>query len=1019
MPDTFDGRDIYKHLYVDRDILPDKYYIYPIVSEYVSTETKDQMLQDCVDTVFAFKIIRSVDVLTLPFDNNQLNKYASSHNPDIHTAEASLEFLRVLVTRFEDLLIDFGGKADMETLYLYLKPYIDNRYQSGDESVSLEVRYALHEMFKAIKFSNYKTTGTTYFFRQVEDWINIKQYFADVVEQKVVNGDYTFIIRSVGSSTGREAYSLALILERTLCRYAEALYADEQNIPLKYDQIEKWIDLWHINVYAYDSSFDRLKETAEGIYNGDDWGLRHYSEFKEGLFDRDYRNNPADTSFVREIFNGSGNETQKHFTIRVNLRLRRWITPIYCNLNFDAEMLYNYKAEVTFALNTIPYLSYPQDEFIKILKESLNPKYKAFCVYNTEYDVAPEDHNVVEDGPQVICVKELPAVSKIISTLLNHEISSREELAGYFGLDQNLQDEIFVEYDLNPDEISIPQIDRMIDRYQSMPYFTDIETHAIFNRDVFRPFIESMAMRFALSEMDSQITKKALDVVGKKLINRYSDKVRELGIDGSVVNNFGKRIQDFLSLIDVAGTGHLFMPIIVAGEVMYEHTYLDRHAFVPSEEQLSTSSPEVVTEVVSKDKKQMLIADLEDTKHALKILNMHEGIVGLFGSYELYYESDKRYLKVMEDRLALALLEPLRKMVEEHKSLLEDKYGSADMFTLRQHVTFLKGKKTFETQADEKFNFSYIKIINLIRISSHPISLTAFFRKRTYWKSDLENYLKDLVFQKVIAGDRTISVKSVGSSEGREAYSIALLIENALVDYAENYLYEKESDAEKKSNLVQQWVGSWDVSLYAMDINPCHLAHCKEGIYPFPYSDEMGFPSHLESIFEKKILSKDGMRVYGRVKRRFREWLKPVQCDLKHDLNVLFAYKTDITMAMNIYPYLDDVITPLDFEVVLKNATTSDYKIFISWNDTIEKTPNSLMIFDSQPLVLPVKTVDEARILSVIDEIEKRGMYWINIPEFLGIMPGQLENLVDKSEFDMQEKIDEYHLTRDLADSMI
>ena len=247
---------------------------------------------------------------------------------------------------------------------------------------------------------------------------------------------------------------------------------------------------------------------------------------------------------------------------------------------------------------------------------------------------------------------------------------------------------------------------------------------------------------------------------------------------------------------------------------------------------------------------------------------------------------------------------------------------------------------------------------------------------------------------------------------------MALLIEDALIDYAENYLYEEESDAQKKSDLVQKWVDSWDVTLYAMDISPSNLAYCKEGIYKFSYSEEI-FPVHLEPIFEKRIISENGKRVYARVKRRFREWLKPVQCDLKRDLNVLSAYKTDITMAMNVYPYLEDTITPTLFEVVLKNSTTNDYKIFVSWNDEISKIPNGMMVFDSQPLVLPVKTIDEARILSVIDALDKRGMHRINIPDFLGLMPGQLEDIVDGSEIDMQERINEYHLTRDLADSMI
>jgi len=341
------------------------------------------------------------------------------------------------------------------------------------------------------------------------------------------------------------------------------------------------------------------------------------------------------------------------------------------------------------------------------------------------------------------------------------------------------------------------------------------------------------------------------------------------------------------------------------------------------------------------------------------------------------------------------------------------------MSTLLRHVIFLKDNKTFENKADEKFSAAYRKIMTLIKKPPRPISLTSFFRGETYWKGDMERYLKDLVLQKVIAGDHTISAKSVGSSEGREVYSMALLIENALVDYAENHIFEKETDVGKKANLVQQWVNSWDVSLYAVDINPCNLAQTKEGIYRFPYSEVVEFPSDLEPLFEKKILSGAEKRIHARIKRRFREWVKPVQCDLRNELEILHGYKTDITMAMNIYPYLDD-ITPLKFESILRTATTRNYKSFVSWNDTIEKLPNNMMVLDSQPLVLPpIRKVNKARILSVIDEIEKRGMYWINIPEFLGLKPGQLEGLIDESGFDIGEKIDNYHLTRDLADSMI
>ncbi|MDP8253032.1 MAG: hypothetical protein P9X27_01355 [Candidatus Kaelpia aquatica] len=104
-------------------------------------------------------------------------------------------------------------------------------------------------------------------------------------------------------------------------------------------------------------------------------------------------------------------------------------------------------------------------------------------------------------------------------------------------------------------------------------------------------------------------------------------------------------------------------------------------------------------------------------------------------------------------------------------------------------------------------------LLSVLRSSSFCIitmsTKTALFRFRL---GEVSIYLDGLIRQKIANDDLTITVKSVGSSGGLEALSVAMAIYDRLYSYASENISDDDIE-------IQSWIKSWDINVDLYDIS--------------------------------------------------------------------------------------------------------------------------------------------------------------------------------------------------------
>ncbi len=124
---------------------------------------------------------------------------------------------------------------------------------------------------------------------------------------------------------------------------------------------------------------------------------------------------------------------------------------------------------------------------------------------------------------------------------------------------------------------------------------------------------------------------------------------------------------------------------------------------------------------------------------------------------------------------------------------------------------------------------------NALNLAGSPSFETHFYRGDTVWYEALQQFLKDLIMERVAKQDFKLRVKDFGTSFGGNVFSVAEMIYSSLERYASENLGPYDP---KK---VQQWIGQWDVKIDAYDVRlesligskATVIANAKEDRKPF------------------------------------------------------------------------------------------------------------------------------------------------------------------------------------------
>ncbi|MBI5201797.1 MAG: hypothetical protein HY925_09455 [Elusimicrobia bacterium] len=154
------------------------------------------------------------------------------------------------------------------------------------------------------------------------------------------------------------------------------------------------------------------------------------------------------------------------------------------------------------------------------------------------------------------------------------------------------------------------------------------------------------------------------------------------------------------------------------------------------------------------------------------------------------------------------------------------------------------------------------------------INRTEFFRDPRTWKN-LRPRLETIVALKAADGDRSLVLKSVGGSDGSEAYSVAMLLDDVLRSSGED-------------------PGRWKIRVEVYDFNPTNRVLAALGYYRGP-------PQAWARYFEP------GGGKWSRVRSDIRSWIVPRPLEIRKpsDWPRLADHPGEVLFFRYVQPYLD------------------------------------------------------------------------------------------------------------------
>ncbi|MCD6459900.1 hypothetical protein J7L67_04450, partial [bacterium] len=940
----------YEYIYLDEQAfspLPDERKAPRMVFAYVSNNKRLELLENIKNIELAQEIISNFGVgdLYSYYDYQELlPTYTQSVLQEKvltqHLSEILLDSYLDLTERYKDVLIKYNKVSDMIALVNFVKSY---KAKSSIEKFAEFPRRESDLISEIIKLTVAVHTqphqaGVTHFFRMFDGFIDdYEAYLNDLIRQKVQNGDFSISIRSVGASTGKEAYSLASILEQSLFEYAmNNVYAHIEDQAEREKSADKWIDLWNVNVYAFDVGFARLSLGIEGLYSltsQDKDFLQRFPE-REKIFDEVY-------------------DSILPVSVKIKERLRRWFHPVYCNLDEDLSSLLRNKGEITFAMNLLTYVKHQKD-VIDVLKKSGSLGYKSFLSYNESFDEEPVVHDMIKGQPLVIPPLLLPSRDSLILTAIANKQGNRAELADYLGISLDEINSILSSgFNRNEAVNDLAIYDDRADKLVSSFMLSgDIDFDAVNHNEVFKQFIDvefrnavkNYVMDLSELKIEPYDITLQLNFFAERVFNAYNGKLKQAGL-GQLSDESRNLLNTFLEKIYVLSNGHLFMPQHLEGGTLVEHTYLNLRAFVPMNE--TEQAEEIITDFVSPQTQQRLVADLNDIRYIANFLSRLD--TSVIFSYKDEYDEFKFNTEFSPDgketalfSIAAASLDFFRQMLSRYESRIKDVYATADIQTLCAHISLLLSEDSsqVENKIDKAVLAEYKKIESDLKKQYFNDGLSVFSREQEHWLDKLELFMDDIIAQKAVNNDLSFSIRTIGASNGQQAYSLAAVLEKSLLKYAENNFFKDDENAEK---LAQEWINSWDIKIYAFDENFKRLALVSDGVFNIRSKEKEFFSTNAElsGIFQR---GNDTSSLFRRIKPNLRRWIVPVYCNFDGDLSTVKRYPAEVTFAMNVTGYLE---YPKELETAIRDSANRSYKSFFVFNNVLSAPPNGF----SEPFI--------------------------------------------------------------------
>jgi len=203
---------------------------------------------------------------------------------------------------------------------------------------------------------------------------------------------------------------------------------------------------------------------------------------------------------------------------------------------------------------------------------------------------------------------------------------------------------------------------------------------------------------------------------------------------------------------------------------------------------------------------------------------------------------------------------------------------------------------------------------------------TSFFRDgheekvafRKGWVKKLEEYFAVLIPEKVAKGDYRLNIKSIGGANGSEAYSVAIILYDQLVEFAQ------------KNNLSMAWVERWDIQIENYDFSFYHLLQNKLGRYEISLTQLQYIEKHFiryRKYFNFKTKKNTAIAEFPSV---LKSWMRPVYVNFSYNNfktpEEVAAYfskqeKANVIFSVNFFYWIRGLVSEVERGITLSLDT--------------------------------------------------------------------------------------------------
>jgi len=218
------------------------------------------------------------------------------------------------------------------------------------------------------------------------------------------------------------------------------------------------------------------------------------------------------------------------------------------------------------------------------------------------------------------------------------------------------------------------------------------------------------------------------------------------------------------------------------------------------------------------------------------------------------------------------------------------------------------------------------------------VSTTTFFmRYGDYWVKPLVRYLERIIPIKHREENYQIVVQSLGGSNGKEAYAMALIIYRCLENYA------------KKHGLGMEWVMKWDIAIEVWDQHLLRLSQLHHGRYSLDndaaiFKSFRGyFPTGMYRITDNTVIFPK--KICNYIRGNFVVF-NPVSFPTAEKIQALLASENnfaDVIISLNIFGYLGQYADILKKGIEMGFKSRKHPSLWIS-NNNVDSIPDVLII---------------------------------------------------------------------------